>query len=53
MPSRNTSADAGIAEGDDRPVEIVGEPIPCRETLVRKSVGSWREMTCRVKKLPR
>jgi hypothetical protein len=35
MPSRNRSADAGIAEGDDRPVEIVGEPIPCRDARHR------------------
>jgi len=35
MPSRNTSADAGTAESDSRPVEIVGEPIPCRDARHR------------------
>lgn len=35
MPSRNKSADAGVAEGDDRPVNIVGEPIPCRDARHR------------------
>jgi site-specific DNA recombinase len=35
MPSRNRSADAGIAERDDRPVEIVGEPIPCQDARHR------------------
>ena len=35
MPSRNTSADAGTAESDSRPVDIVGEPIPCRDARHR------------------
>ena len=35
MPSRNRSADASIAEGNDRPVEIVGELIPCRDARYR------------------
>jgi hypothetical protein len=35
MPSRNTSADAGTAESDSRPVDIVGEPILCRDARHR------------------
>jgi hypothetical protein len=35
MPSRNPAAGTGIVQGDDRPVEIVGEPIPCRDAKHR------------------
>ena len=35
MPSRNRPARSGAAGGGDRPVAIVGEPVPCRDARHR------------------
>ena len=65
MPSRNTSADAGTAESDSRPVDIVGEPIPCRDArhrirqafellqLYTSTVPTRREVTAALVPAPR
>ena len=35
MPSRNNPTHPGGADGRDRPVDVVGEPVPCRDARHR------------------
>ena len=35
MPSRNKATRPGAVDGGDRPVDVVGEPVPCRDAKHR------------------